>query len=424
MTANERPLVVHANGLTLPEIGLILVNSTPSAFANGLFAKSPAWFELEAAYTVVHEQVHYLHGLSTLSGNLAATLRRASWECIMQDVAELETDPSLNPSFWFDSFVSSSIARIDAVLAGKASQDPNKSTGEELATVDLLESTATLEAIRLVFRCTSVQQYREIRDRLHPNLAAYSVAFEWLAQRLDDVLAYHLLAPLVYLSLNPIDEGEQPVARFTDFVDQLVRDAPRLAGRASGLDLIPAPDLLKMCGWGSGPLYPQVCHSEPLQRGTTTAGRQCAKIVQRLGLGPSLSLFAQPAKFLSSQPFSRLSAFLPPVMIFHDSEPDGIKIGFPYGQSDEVTQGVMTEAVLHGVAEGLIAMGRGFQVYNSCPHTYCRHRGAGLCARFYWRPPQSGNPVDCQFPGVLKSYFQGREPGQLIEYLRRPKDSS
>lgn len=268
----------------------------------------------------------------------------------------------------------------------------------ELSCIDLLESTARLEAYRRFLsgyaipgHRTTVSLYLDLEAAAHPEPGSPERrGFTYLSERLGPDDAYMLLAPLTFLAFIT----ENPVATFSSLTSRAV-------GHAEELSHMRCEELLAWAGladqYWSEYLGP-VAMGAPLGTTFITDPLQAAlRIWDRSSL---LDAFCRPATYLMRLPGDQRTFrhLLLPVIILRENSGEltatsnGVaesRPGFAYD--------VIRHAGLVAAAERLTVL-RDAPVEHRCWHQGCPVFATGLCHSWYAVPDTQMGHDACGFP--------------------------
>jgi hypothetical protein len=269
-----------------------------------------------------------------------------------------------------------------------------------LSCLDLLESAAELEAVRLGGLAGA---YRDWLDQVRPDPASpQRRAFDWLAARLGDDAAGELLAPLTFLAFV----GSDPCAAFAWLADGVAPQAHEWSRLGAG-------QMLEHLEWRDGldGMWDLVAAGEPVGSPYITDAVRVA--LSRIDRGFLIELLARPATYLKVLPEQQLRSILPPLIVYPARE-GGVVLhrnGVALDVDPTYAGNALAEVGLHGAAQRLTGSGPD-ETY--CNHTGCPVHRTALCHAWYAPPTVADGHDACGFVTAF-AHHAGTDPASAWE---------
>jgi hypothetical protein len=278
-------------------------------------------------------------------------------------------------------------------LFSVSAQRLSRRNDEGLSCRDLLESTAVVESFKLADPDPSLGRFLGFRDHYFAGDSAspYRRGFDWLADRIGQVSAYELLAPICFAAFA----GDDPAGNFAT----IVRDN-LLLGEASALCKLPMAELFQVFGMDVEAHSLHHIHRYDDRDGSPIL-LPCAKAaVNAIGARRLIEIAARPASMGSIQGVAELEFLMPPAVAFSAGPGQQLK-GNVYGlaKKDRTFAKLVFElCALLGAAERLTILRGNEDLYQFCPHKQaCPHFASALCFRWFTPPSLALGHEKCGF---------------------------
>lgn len=396
------PLLAGDSGRTFASMGLVILRESKGFFQRVISnPPKPEKRDYEATLAWRHETIHFIQSISTafLYNHSLASVKYA-----FNVLDNLKNFLSIkNKTTAFESTIKALSAREYG-----------------LSVRDLLEGVAVIESFRMNTPNPNVLNFLKFRDDLFPggNDSCYRKSFDYLSQRIDQSIAYHLISPLSFVAL----QSDNPPKSYVTIIEDL-------SINTSLDDLIQAtiPEMFTHFGMNIHDHLLYNLNSVPLKLRHPIL-YECAKnAVDHLDIIDLIEMAARPSLIEYSE-ISReaIESLLPPMVAFSSSP--GAKLeGMTFGlakQEKEIGQLIMHTVGLIGAAERLTLFKESSDLFQFCPHSAsCPHYASALCFNYFSPPSIKLGYANCGFIRFFESRAK-MEPYEAWAKLNYIQDSA